>query len=328
MFWLEWGRGATRRSVRAALVWVVHDFQAADGHLMVEHLLPVELSRGADGAAIAVLTLEQPGRPVVVIDEDLLSRLNATLETLPEDLGGFVLASSAERAFVAGADLKAIMSMDDAALHAYLENGARVFQRIADLGCPTAAAIHSVALGGGLELAMHCDALFGLVGDDVKPFLIGLPEAGLKICPGWGGTNLLPARMDAEDAILATATGVAMKSDAAHAAGMFDGVAGTREGLIEAAKAWVLSAGTPERGGRPSRCISSMDPGEVKKALDAVRSGVERAEHTDAVCGCVQAGLDGGWGVALQKERDELVRLRHTEPAKDAIGAFLNRGKK
>lgn len=294
---------------------------------MVQDLLPVELSTNADGAEIAVLTLDQPGRPVVVIDESLLARLDATLDTLPRELGGFVLASSAPRAFVAGADLKAIMAMDDAELHAYLEYGARVFQRIADLPCPTAAAIHSVALGGGLELAMHCDGLAGLIDPEAKPYLIGLPEAGLKICPGWGGTNLLPARIDATDAIVATANGRAMKSDQADEMGLFDVTVSAADDLIPAARAWVGAQETPARKGRPSRCIDESNVDEMKDALSDARDELESAEHTEAVCDAVQAGIDSGWAAAVQCERDHLVRLRHTEPARETIGAFLNKGK-
>ena len=294
---------------------------------MVQDLLPVELSTNADGAEIAVLTLDQPGRPVVVIDESLLSRLDATLDTLPKSLGGFVLASSAPRAFVAGADLKAIMAMDDAELHAYLEYGARVFQRIADLPCPTAAAIHSVALGGGLELAMHCDGLVGLIDPEAKPYLIGLPEAGLKICPGWGGTNLLPARIDATDAIVATANGRAMKSDQADEMGLFDVTVSAGDELIPAARAWVGAQETPTRNGRPSRCIDETNVDEMKDALSDAREELESAEHTEAVCDAVQVGIDSGWAAAVKCERDHLVRLRHTEPARETIGAFLNKGK-
>lgn len=294
---------------------------------MVQDLLPVELSTNADGAEIAVLTLDQPGRPVVVIDESLLARLDATLDTLPRELGGFVLASSAPRAFVAGADLKAIMAMDDAELHAYLEYGARVFQRIADLPCPTAAAIHSVALGGGLELAMHCDGLVGLIDPEAKPYLIGLPEAGLKICPGWGGTNLLPARIDATDAIVATANGRAMKSDQADEMGLFDVTVSDANDLIPAARAWVGAQETPARNGRPSRCIDESNVDEMKDALSDARDELESAEHTEAVCDAVQAGIDSGWAAAVKCERDHLVRLRHTQPARETIGAFLNKGK-
>lgn len=294
---------------------------------MVQDLLPVELSTNADGAEIAVLTLDQPGRPVVVIDESLLARLDATLDTLPRDLGGFVLASSAPRAFVAGADLKAIMAMDDAELHAYLEYGARVFQRIADLPCPTAAAIHSVALGGGLELAMHCDGLVGLIDPEAKPFLIGLPEAGLKICPGWGGTNLLPARIDATDAIVATANGRAMKSDQADEMGLFDVTVSTADELIPVARAWVGAQETPARSGRPSRCIDESNVDEMKDALSDAREALESAEHTEAVCDAVRVGIESGWSAAVKCERDHLVRLRHTEPARETIGAFLNKGK-
>jgi enoyl-CoA hydratase/carnithine racemase len=294
---------------------------------VVQDLLPVELSTNADGATIAVLTLDQPGRPVVVIDESLLQRLDATLDTLPADLGGFVLASSAPRAFVAGADLKAIMAMDDAGLHEYLEFGARVFQKIADLKCPTAAAIHSVTLGGGLELAMHCDGLVGLIDPEAKPFLIGLPEAGLKICPGWGGTNLLPSRIDAKDAIVMTANGRAIKSDQADELGLFDVTVSSADELIGAARAWVGSQETPDRNGTPSRCIDSFNADEMKEALSGAREELDSAEHINAVCNAVGAGIESGWGAAIQCERDHLVRLRHTQPAQDAINAFFNKGK-
>ena len=292
---------------------------------MVENLLPFETHTTPDGKSVGVLTLEQPGRPVVVIDESLIAQLDATLDTLPGSLDGFVLASGAERAFVAGADLKAIMRMDDDALRAYLEDGARVFQRIADLPCPTAAAIHAVALGGGLELAMHCDALVGLVDAETKPFAIGLPEAGLKICPGWGGTTLLPARIDPVRAIVATATGVPMKSDQAHEAGLFDATATTREGVLEAAMEWVTTHPAPPRNGAPSRCIGPDRADEIQTALESARSQIERAEHTDAVLGCVSVGIDQGWGAATACERDHLVRLRHTEPAREAINAFFEK---
>ena len=295
---------------------------------MVQDLLPVELSTNGDGAVIAVLTLDQPGRPVVVIDESLLNRLDATLDSLPENLGGFVLASSAPRAFVAGADLKAIMAMDDAELHKYLEFGARVFQKIADLPCPTAAAIHSTVLGGGLELAMHCDGLVGLIDPEAKAYLVGLPEAGLKICPGWGGTNLLPARIDGKDAIVATANGRAMKSDKADEMGIFDVTVSSNDELLGAARAWVGAQETPVREGRPSRCIDASNAGEMQGALVEARGELGTEEHTEAVCDAVGVGIASGWGAAVQCERDHLVKLRHTRPAQDAINAFFDKGKK
>lgn len=295
---------------------------------MVQDLLPVELSTNGDGAEIAVLILDQPGRPVVVIDELLLNRLDATLDTLPENLGGFVLASSAPRAFVAGADLKAIMAMDDGALHTYLEFGARVFQKIADLPCPTAAAIHSTVLGGGLELAMHCDGLVGLIDPDAKGYLVGLPEAGLKICPGWGGTNLLPARIDAKEAIVMTANGRAMKSDVAEEMGLFDVAVSSMEELVPAARAWVGAQETPVREGRPSRCIDGSNAEEMQGALVEARGELNTAEHTEAVCDAVGVGIASGWGAAIACEREHLVKSRHTGPARDAINAFFDKGKK
>jgi len=295
---------------------------------VVEDLLPVELSTNGDGAEIAVLTLDQPGRPVVVIDESLLNRLDATLDTLPENLGGFVLASSAPRAFVAGADLKAIMAMDDAQLHKYLEFGARVFQKISDLPCPTAAAIHSTVLGGGLELALHCDGLIGLIDPEARPYLVGLPEAGLKICPGWGGTNLLPARIDPTDAMIATANGQAMKSDVADEMGLFDVTVSSQDELLGAAKAWVGSQATPVRNGSPSCCLDTGDATEMVESLEDARGELESCLHVDAVFDAIGVGIASGWKAAIACERNHLVRLRHTEPAQNAINAFFEKSGK
>lgn len=283
------------------------------------------MSATSAGAPVAILTLEQPGRPVVVIDESLLKQLDATLNTLPDGLAGFVLASSAPRAFVAGADLKAIMAMNDEQLHSYLEFGARVFQRIADLPCPSVAAIHSVALGGGLELAMHCDGLVAHIDPDAKPFIIGLPEAGLKICPGWGGTNLLPARIDPKTAIVATANGIPFKSVAARELGLFDATCSDKDDLISTAIEWIEQQASDSRTGNPAKCIQTTSTDEVDDALRDARDELPDEPHVRSVLDAVRTGIDKGWAAALQCERDHLVSLRHTDPAQQAITAFFNK---
>ena len=183
--------------------------------------LPIHYGQG-DHAKICIIELDQPGKAVVVLELELIQRLEAAIDALPQDARGLVLASASERSFVAGADLKSIMAMDDEQLHKYLEYGASVFGKLSRLPYPTAAAINGAALGGGLELAMHCDGLIGAPSPSGKPYPVGLPEAGLSICPGWGGTQMLPARIDAKAAIEMTAVGKPMTYDDAVSMGLFD----------------------------------------------------------------------------------------------------------
>lgn len=302
---------------------------------MTEAPLPIRTIDAGDTGPIAVLTLEQGERPVVVIDEPLLNRLDQALDAMPRGLGGFILESAAPRAFVAGADLKAIMAMDDQGLHRYLEFGASVFQRIADLPCPSAAVIHGACLGGGLELAMHCDALIGLVDANTeseaatKPYRVGLPEAGLKICPGWGGTNLLPARVDAGAAIIATARGTTFTGQEAHGMGLFDAVCADREQLVPTGVEWIKAQrghtdrGTPMHWIGADRHIAASQAG-----LAAARRELAPSPEGDAVLDAVGVGLTEGWRGAIQKERDELVRLRQTPQAREAIESFFARSAK
>ena len=306
--------------------------------------LPVSVDSSGPFANIAVVKLEQPGKPVVVLDRELIERLEHTLNNLPPNLIGLVLASASERVFVAGADLKSISELSDDALHRYLEYGAMVFQMLADLPFPTAAAINGAALGGGLELAMHCDALIGAPpamrdGQPGKPYPVGLPEAGLSICPGWGGTCLLPARIDPADAITRTATGKPMLFDEASAAGLFDAVAPSADKLLDTAKGWVraMAIGAPANGtkhvhasrdGAPSRHAGRPAvAARVVDALDRVRLELPRTGSATAVCEAVDAGTTRGWAQACQIERDRLVHLRNTPEGKAAIQAFFAKAK-
>jgi enoyl-CoA hydratase/carnithine racemase len=259
---------------------------------------------------------------VVVLDQELIQRLEATLKALPRDARGMVLASASERVFVAGADLKSISEWDDARLMAYLEFGARVFGMISKLPFPTVAAINGAALGGGLEVAMHCDGL--VAARAAKPYPVGLPEAGLSLCPGWGGTNLLPARMDPAEAIRRTAAGATMTFDEAVGFGVFDRIAPSPGALLDTAMAWLEeqrkatrgSDGVPRRWiGRPDRAAGAL------RALDQVE--IPTTASGAAVHSAVEAGLAKGWDAALDTERRHLVRLRHTPEARAALAAFF-----
>jgi enoyl-CoA hydratase/carnithine racemase len=306
--------------------------------------LPIEREESGPFAGIVTLRLEQPGSPVVVLDEMLIRRIEAALKDLPRGLAGFILASSSARVFIAGADLKTIQANpgnpdDDRRLDAYLAYGQRVFGMIADLPCPTAAAIGGAALGGGLEIAMHCDALIGAPNASGKPYPVGLPETGLFICPGWGGTNLLPARMDPVEAIRRTMTGKPMMFDEAVHAKVFDRVAPSDAELLNTAKQWIVDArttmehggagGITRRDGAPSRWIGRPNTrASVQAALATIGSEPIAGEPAKAVIDAVRVGLEQGWQGALDLERRELTRLRNTPAGKAAIQAFFDKAKK
>ena len=84
---------------------------------------------------------------------------------------------------------------------------------------PVVAAIHGAALGGGLELALGCDARIA-----TRDATVGLPEVTLGIIPGAGGTQRLPRLTGIARAIDLVATGERVRSEAAHALGIIDAV--------------------------------------------------------------------------------------------------------
>jgi 3-hydroxyacyl-CoA dehydrogenase/enoyl-CoA hydratase/carnithine racemase len=75
--------------------------------------------------------------------------------------------------------------------------GHELFGRIRDLPFVTVAAINGAALGGGVEIALHCD--YRTIASSVRHF--ACPEVFLGLIPGWGGTQLVPQLVGAEQAV-------------------------------------------------------------------------------------------------------------------------------
>ena len=277
-----------------------------------------------DNGIISVF-LDGGDRPVVVLDRVLIQRLNSTLDELVaiENITGLILRSDCKRVFVAGADLAEIDSLDDQGLHAYLAFGTTVFERIAKLPYPTVALINGSTLGGGLEIALHCDCLVASsVAANSKPYPIGLPEAGLGICPGWGGTQLLPARIHPATAIEATATGKPFTSSS-FPDGLIDIVVDTPEQLQAAAEQWIQ-----EQSGK-SHALQSNNEDNAKVCASGLReakSNITPTEAATSVFHAVEVGIDAGWTSAVATEQCELVRLRNTTVAREKLDAFLSKG--
>ncbi len=274
---------------------------------------------------------EKPRGGVVVLDDWLISEIDASLQIIAEDrnLNGFILRSASERVFVAGADLAEIDALDDPSLNAYLVRGATAFGRIAKLPCPTVAILNSSALGGGLEIAMHCDDIVAIMSpSDAKQWRIGLPECGLGICPGWGGSQCLPARIDPAIALEATATGTTWGCRDAPS-GLFAAVVEDVSSAVDAARVLLQRAGARGMTTRtiPKSISESGLKSSTRAALDAASPvGWPSTETGHAIADAVRRGLEGGYSIGCEAEREHLVRLRHSPGARAKLDAFLKRG--
>ena len=277
---------------------------------------------------IVTLWLSHPERSIVVLDSWLLDQLHMFFDWLEtrDPPRGLVIMSASPKVFLAGADLAEISKLSDEQLHVYLTEGSEAFARISSLDCPTVAAIHGAALGGGLELAMHCDGVVAAAPAlDEKPYRLGLPEASLGICPGWGGTQMLPARIDPAQAILMTATGET-RTLLEFPPGLIDRVVDNTDDLHEAALHWVDAQEAHPT--RTPKCIDDSNREAVQAALKAVQGMLPNTPAAHAVVEAVQIGIDEGFAAALAAERRLLVSLRHTKEASERISKFLSRSAK
>lgn len=282
---------------------------------------PLSIDRDSDG--VATLWLDAPHQPVVVLDRILLQRLDQAITDVAAEPPAMLLVRSAcTRVWVAGADLKEISGLDDESLDAYLADGQQIFARMAALPCPVIALIDGATLGGGLELAMHCHGMVvSQTSQRGKSYPIGLPEAGLGLVPGWGGTQLLPARVSPSTSIPAIATGTTFQSDAMPS-GLADTVVESPDELDAAARSL---ASNLDPTTLPHTVCSCDNEEAILAAVDHVRHHHPDDAAAGVVAHCVATGVKQGLQEGLNQEREGLVSLRRTEHTTNKLREFLSR---
>lgn len=178
---------------------------------------------------VAIVTLRRP-QALNALNQDALIELADVVEVIAQDPEVRVAIFTGEgRAFVAGADIGEIAALQDVfAAREFAILGQSVFNEIAALPLPTIAAINGYALGGGLKLALACDLRVA----STKARL-GLPEVGLGIIPGFGGTQRLPRLVGRGRALDLIFTGRHLSAEEALSLGLVNRVG---EDALETAK--------------------------------------------------------------------------------------------
>ncbi|MGE0145402.1 MAG: 3-hydroxyacyl-CoA dehydrogenase NAD-binding domain-containing protein [Planctomycetota bacterium] len=180
----------------------------------------VRLERPEPG--LAMLILDPPHRSLAVLDGPLLRDLERHILALENerDLAGIVITGRTPSQFAAGADVKAILGLSDAARTRELVLAVHeLFLRIERMRPIVVAAVGGPVPGGAFELSLACDFI---VATDERSTRIGLPETQLGIVPGWGGCHRLPRRVGVPTALEAILSGKLYDARKAKKLGLVD----------------------------------------------------------------------------------------------------------
>ena len=137
---------------------------------------------------IIIITLSRP-KALNALNSEMLAEVSDVFKKIEQDKNIYaaIITGSGEKSFVAGADISEMKDLNSKQAHKFGTYGSSVFRSIENSRVPVIAAINGYTLGGGLELALSCD--IRIASEDA---IFGLPEVGLGIIPGYGGTQRLP----------------------------------------------------------------------------------------------------------------------------------------
>ena len=280
------------------------------------------LERDPDG--IAWLWIDKSGASANVLSSEVLRELDRHLETLRADLPrGLVVISAKKSGFIAGADIKEFTRLtgEDSG-YRLIHAGQAVLDRLAALPCPTVAALHGFALGGGLELALACRYRVA-VGDE--RLALGLPEVQLGIHPGFGGTVRSVQLLGVRAAMRLMLTGKPVRAEQALRLGLVDRLVAA-EDLRPAARRLIEERPAAHRASLLERLLSSpVARPFVQSSLTAQLATKVRREHYPAPYAIIDLwSRYGGRGPgAFEGEARSIARLFTTDTARNLIRVFL-----
>lgn len=241
--------------------------------------------------AIAHVSLNRPAQ-INAVNEAMRAQLPIILSELEADdsVRVIVLSGVGERGFCAGADIREFSApgpLLQARRHKQRSPWTRAFD---DVSKPLIAAVHGFCLGGGLEIALACD--IRLAAQDAQ---FGLPEVGLGVIPGYGGTQRL-ARL----------IGAGPATDLLLSGRRIDATEALRLGLV-----------------------TRIAPSHAALQTAATELGHELALKAPLALACAKEALRAGWDLTLQQglalERDLFTFLSTTEDRLEAAAAFRDK---
>jgi enoyl-CoA hydratase len=257
--------------------------------LTVSDLQHIELSWEGE---LAIVTVNRPEK-LNALNAEVIEELGEAFDGLryDDDVQGVILTGAGEKAFVAGADIGELAKMDPLSGVQVSRKGQGVFRSIERFPKPVLAAVGGYALGGGCELALACH--LRIASENAR---FGLPEVGLGIMPGYGGTVRLARLVGLGRAVEMTLTGEMVDAGSAREMGLVSRVV-PRDALMDEARDLL-------------RKITKNGPVAVKLALESV-----------------YRAMDTPLPEAMGIESTLFGLLASTEDMKEGMTAFLEKRK-
>lgn len=239
---------------------------------------------------VGTLTIQRP-QALNALNAQVLQELTVFAKEISVDknVRVLIITGAGEKAFVAGADIKAMADMSPREAREFSATAQAVFNAIESLPFAVIAAVNGFALGGGCELALSCDII--IASEKAK---FGLPEVTLGLLPSFGGTQRLPRAVGLFKAREMVFSGEFYSAQDCLGMGLVNKVVLPEMLLPEAQKL--------------AQTIASRAPVAVAKAKKSINTGFEL--HVN----------DG-----LQQEAELFGELFNTQDQKEGIGAFIEK---
>ena len=233
--------------------------------------------------------LEYNRPPVNAFHWEMLRAVPLALQHLIDDpaVRVVVFGSAVEKYFSTGADLKVLQAMDQDGIHQWIQVCHDLVRWMRASPKPLLAAIHGTAVGGGLEMVLHCDVRFAAT--DAR---LGQPEVNIAFIPPVGATQALARLLGRPRALRLLYEGTLLGAEEARAIGLVDVV-------------------VPAEDLRPT--VQAYAEGLAQKPARALA----------AIRRCITEGIDLPFDEGLAIEREEAEALGATADFREGLAAFL-----
>ncbi len=256
--------------------------------------------------------------------EAALRSLEELLERVREAEWAGLLLTGKPFVFAVGADIDEFGEITPERARQGGQAGHELFGRIRELPFPTLAAVNGAALGGGVEIALHCD--YRTLSSDVRHF--ACPEVLLGLIPGWGGTQLIPRLVGAEQAVRFIVENPLRQNRMLNARQAFE--AGFADALLEPVEfldeSLAFLVRTIEEGGGEREQVADLS--DLDEVVRKARSRIEDQVHGAAPA--PYRALDliagaGSWSIeeGYRAEEDALAELLPGPQAQASVYSFF-----